>query len=83
MGELFLWTDGHDTVVATSAEDATALMVEAAGVDPDECGPWRRVEGPTLTIRHADEPGMPLDTRSLDEWVTYNGGRGLLASTEY
>lgn len=82
MDELAIWTDGTDTVVARDAADATAVMVEASGMDPSECGAWTEVTGPTLTIVHVDDPGQPKDTRTLAEWISYAGGRGLLASTE-
>lgn len=82
MDDLALWTDGTATVVAGSAEDATAVMVEM-DYDPGEVGPWRKEDGPMLTVVHVDDPGSPKDTRTLAEWIAYVGGRGFLASTEY
>ena len=82
MDDLKIYENGTDTVVARSADDATAVLVEFAGYDPSECGEWTEVAGPTLTIVHMDDPGQPKDTRTLAEWISYAGGRGLLASTE-
>ncbi len=41
-GQLFVWTDGEDWVVAESAEDATAIVRESLGDDEAEPGPWTR-----------------------------------------
>lgn len=81
--ELHVFENDHDAVVAESAEDATALLIEMTGYDPSEVGEWRRIDdGEPYTIQHVDEPGCPKDTRTAAEWVAFNG-RGPLASTEY
>ena len=41
MGDLQVWTNGDDWVVAESEADATSIVVDLTGCDPTDVGPWK------------------------------------------
>lgn len=81
---LQLWTNGEDFVIAASADDAEAILVEHQGViDPDdrpEDG-WSVVPPErTFPINFDDGEGRIVHT--VAEWIA-SEGRGFLASENY
>lgn len=79
-----LWTNGTDTYVAESAEQARELWMRDSG-DPDLDGYhieewWERTDG-TITITLED--GASHATKTREEWIAFVGKPGMLCSTEY
>ena len=81
MAEPAIWFDGDDWVIAESADEATAVMVEVSGIDPSECGVWKTwpADKP-LTVKD-DDGGA--ETRLPAEWIGKLGRRAHVASVNY
>ncbi len=81
---LRLWSNGTDTVVASSPDDATAAYVELTGASPlDDDGvcEWVVVDESKVIPINMDDGAGDKVTRTAAEWAVWNG-RGFLCSTE-
>lgn len=79
---LQVWTDGEDWVVAESAEDAVAVMMEHIGADDPseitEARKWKALANDkTLRVTVDDDPAEH-HIKTCAEWAAE--GRGHLAS---
>ena len=80
---LAVWTDGEDTVIATSAEDAVAVYEDYCGKRDDGADPFVRVPDHRVITIRSDDPDEPNeDERTAAQWVRKNG-RGFLCSASY
>jgi hypothetical protein len=78
---LHVFSDGTDTVVAASLEDALAVWTEHAGEREDDMDPFELVpDEKPLTITDADDGTM--ETKTAGQWADDNG-RGFMCSTEW
>jgi len=77
---LKLWTDGTETYVAESIEDAMRMQRETLGENPEPQDWEERIPLGPLTI-HLDD-GQREVTRTAEEWIASNGP-GFLCSTEF
>jgi hypothetical protein len=90
VSDLHCFTDDCDTCVASSIEDAEAVMREYGITEHDpEC--WERVEDATEITIHCDslgqpaipgDPGVEPITKTAAEWVA-SRGRGFLCTSEW
>jgi hypothetical protein len=80
MGDLKLWTNGEEWLIATDVADAVKVWEEQTGNDSaDFDNEWREDTRSVITV--ADEDGRDPVTHSAAEWVALNK-RGLLWSTK-
>jgi hypothetical protein len=76
MGDLHVWHNDCDWVVAESAEDAAAVYYETTMSEtPEEWEQWPDSRLLVITDKIREE-------KTCAEWVKSNG-RGFLCSTEY
>lgn len=79
MGDLQVWTNGDDWVVAESEADATSIVVDLTGCDPTDVGPWKALAGDSMLTVRDDDGGK--EAKTCAEWPAE--GRGYLASVNY
>lgn len=82
---LKIWTNGFDTAIAETAEDARRFTLECVGESPGDgaiskIGDWHESAEDPITI--LNRPTGIKTTRSAVEWIALNGP-GFLCSTEY
>lgn len=85
MADLQVWTDGEDWVVAESAEDAVAVMMEIIGTDDPaeitEASKWKVLANDkTLRVTVDDDPAEH-HIKTCAEWAAE--GRGHFASVNW
>jgi hypothetical protein len=86
MSDLHCWTNGIDTVVASSAEEAREVAVKMYGpddidaVDGDDGG-WSQIPDDKVLSIYEDMPGTTTKLTAA-EWVKRHGA-GFLCSTEF
>lgn len=73
------WTNGTDTVSATSAEEARRIAGKYVGEDHMELDPMVPVED-SKVIEVFDEDQGSLISKTAGEWAA--AGEGLICSTE-
>lgn len=80
--DLHVFRNETDTVIATSAEDATAVVLETSGqTENSEPETWEQLaDDKPLTIDFSEE-GLGERTMTCAEWCK-DQGRSFLASTE-
>jgi hypothetical protein len=81
MSHLKMFTDGTDTIIAESLEEA---RVHAAICDccwyPEE---WEELPAEKkFTYVHVETEGQPEETKTVGEWIAQHGA-GFFATTEY
>lgn len=83
---LQVWTNGNDSVIAESKEEALFLLVKELGPMPGEAG---RIENWSATpddkrigINFTDGPEPSHESHTAAEWCAQNG-KGYLCSREY
>ena len=79
MADLQVWTDGEDWVVAESAEDAVAVMMESVGTDDPfeitEASKWKVLANDkTLRVTVDDDDPSEHYIKTCAEWAAE--GRG-------
>lgn len=83
MSDLALFSDGTETYVASSVEEARKMQFDLCGENPEPETEWSEVSknvDRTLTI-HTDDGEGPV-SKTVGQWIKDNGP-GFLCSTEY
>lgn len=78
---LACWTNGIDTVVASDADDARAIVADMLGEHVEDVSPMRRVEDDKVLTILNENTGENI-AKTAGKWAQRNG-RGFLCSTEW
>ena len=79
--ELRMWTDTHDWVVATSVEDARAIVTELTGSCESEVDEWEALPNEQVLKVVTDDDPPQRQAKTCAEWVAE--GRGHVASADW
>lgn len=80
MNELKLWTDGTETYVAESLEQAREMQFKNIDDNPEPIEAWKERTSPDPLRIHTDDHGYV--TQPIADWIRKNGP-GFLCSTEW